>query len=107
MTRPPVDRKAFPRPAESQKITLMYQGRAEHRGVEAFEVNGMLVIPAEDGVVYVTREQARDFFGLVEPAPDRIRRALEMIECGRVGAGRDMLSSLALELEGASIPEAA
>lgn len=67
MTTPPVDRKPFQRPAEGKKIDLMFQGRVDG-SVEAFEVNGMLVIPAEDGVVYVTREQARDFFGLIDPA---------------------------------------
>lgn len=35
--------------------------------VNAYEVNGMLCIPDPEGVVYVTREQAKEFFGLVEP----------------------------------------
>lgn len=53
-------------PRRDQKINLMYQGRCDGT-VEAFEINGMMVIGHdENGVVYVTRDNAKEFFGLVE-----------------------------------------
>jgi hypothetical protein len=44
-------------------IALAWQGRVDGTN-EGFRVNGMLAVPAEEGVTYVTREQAIEFFGL-------------------------------------------
>ena len=48
-------------------INLLWQGECDGE-VEAFDVNGMLVIPSRDGVTYVRREDAISFFGLQEPS---------------------------------------
>lgn len=48
--------------SSGKTITLMWQGRVDGT-VEGFEVNGMLTIPDREGVTYVTREQAAEFFG--------------------------------------------
>lgn len=48
-------------------ISLLWQGECDGE-VEAFDVNGMLVIPSRDGVTYVRREDAISFFGLQEPS---------------------------------------
>ena len=58
------------RPAKDQRITLLWQGRGDGTN-EGFEINGMLVVPAEEGVTYVRREDAIAFFGLVEPTAAR------------------------------------
>lgn len=46
-------------------ITLLWQGICDGT-VEAFDVNGMMVIPSEEGMTYVRKEDAISFFGLVE-----------------------------------------
>lgn len=48
-------------------ITLLWQGICDGT-VEAFDVNGMMVIPSEQGMTYVRKEDAISFFGLVEPS---------------------------------------
>jgi hypothetical protein len=48
-------------------ITLLWQGICDGT-VEAFDVNGMMVIPSEQGVTYVRKEDVISFFGLVEPS---------------------------------------
>lgn len=48
-------------------ITLLWQGICDGT-VEAFDVNGMMVIPSEEGMTYVRKEDAISFFGLVEPS---------------------------------------
>jgi len=51
-------------------ITLL--GQWKHDGeVEAFEVNGMMTIPSEEGVVYVRKEDAMQFFDLVPVMPEQ------------------------------------
>lgn len=59
-------------PRKDQRITLNWQGRVDGT-VEGFEINGMLCIPDEEGVTYITREQAAEFFGFTlsatPPAP--------------------------------------
>jgi hypothetical protein len=53
----------------NQRKTITLLGQWKHDGtVEAFEVNGMMTIPCEEGVVYVRKEDAMQFFDLV-PAP--------------------------------------
>lgn len=42
-------------------VTLNYQGRVDGT-VEAFDVNGMMAIPGEDGVTYVRWKDVVDFF---------------------------------------------
>lgn len=46
---------------EKKTIELPFQGQADGT-VEAFEVNGNLTIPSEEGVTYVSWEHVRDFF---------------------------------------------
>lgn len=46
---------------EKRTINLMYQGPCDGT-VEAFEINGHLCIPGEDGVTYVTWENVLKFF---------------------------------------------
>ena len=49
----------------TKEIQLQYQGLADGT-VTAFDVNGMLCIGHdENGVVYVTKQQAMEFFDLV------------------------------------------
>lgn len=64
------DGKARALPAPGQKVTLMAQWANGDGLVEGFEVSGMLVVPAEDGAYYVTRQNAMRFFGLIETPPD-------------------------------------
>lgn len=67
------------KPSPLQKITLLWQGRGDGT-VEGFEINGMLVVPGEEGVTYVRRQDAIEFFGLVEDAP--IDTVLYCPNCG-------------------------
>jgi hypothetical protein len=54
------------KPYPNQTITLCGQGAQLDFTVEAQNINGDLMIPTPEGPVYVNREQAKDFFGLVE-----------------------------------------
>lgn len=54
------------KPQKGQTITLGGQWQCDGT-VEGVEVNGMLAIPEPEGVIYVTREDAKEFFGLIEP----------------------------------------
>lgn len=54
------------RPYKDQKISLHAGGRIDGR-VEGFEHMGTLCLPGKDGAIFITREQAKEFFGLVEP----------------------------------------
>ena len=48
-----------------QEFTADAQGEHDYT-VPVFEVNNDMVIGTEDGAVYITKEQAMKFFGLVE-----------------------------------------
>lgn len=76
--------RAFPRPRDT--VTIMYQGQTD-AVVEGYPVSGMLVVPGEEGVCYVTRKMAMEFFGLSERAEDGVveenRRLL--LDRSRVG----------------------
>lgn len=50
------------KPTKDQRIVLNWQGRVDGT-VEAFEMNGMMFIGDPEGVTYITREQAAEFFG--------------------------------------------
>lgn len=45
----------------------MAQGKTDY-AVEAININGMLTLCATEEAVYVTKQQAMAFFGLVDPA---------------------------------------
>lgn len=58
-----------PKPYDA--FLVMVQGKYDYT-LEAFciyskEYGRMMVIGSEEGAIYVTREQAKAFFGLVEP----------------------------------------
>jgi len=58
------------RPRKDQRIVLNWQGRVDGT-VEAFEINGMMCIGDPEGVTYITREQAAEFFGFAAaPTPE-------------------------------------
>jgi hypothetical protein len=62
MTEPGNPNHLYP----TKVMNLMGQWQVDGT-VEGFEINGMLVVPQPEGCVYVTRQQAKEFFGLVEP----------------------------------------
>lgn len=64
--RPPVP--VGPKPHKDQSITLIAGGSINGR-VRGFEHNGALCVAGKDGAVFITREHAKEFFGLVEPMP--------------------------------------
>lgn len=51
------------RPSLPKTMALSWQGQVDGTN-EAFRVNGMMAIGAPDGVTYITKEQAAEFFGL-------------------------------------------
>lgn len=53
-------------PLPGQKVQL-YSPRSQSGRIEGFEYGGNLCIPGKDGAVLITREAAKEFFGLVEP----------------------------------------
>lgn len=63
------DGKARPHPSQFHLGPLLhYQGQMQC-AVRAYTVSGMMAVPCEEGVVYVTRAAAMRFFGLVEITP--------------------------------------
>ena len=66
----PMIHKTIEHLGEVKKITLLGQWQCDGT-VEAFDVDGMMVIPQEDGVVYVRKEDAIQFFDLVPVMPEQ------------------------------------
>ena len=58
----------------------MDQGVVDYT-VDVIPVNGVagtiMGLPTEEGCVYITKEQAKDFFGLTEASPQQINRGSE------------------------------
>lgn len=52
---------------------------------EAFDVNGMMVIPSEEGMTYVRKEDAISFFGLVEKSQTQQESRWNPIETAPIG----------------------
>lgn len=46
---------------KEKTVTLNYQGRVDGT-VEAFDINGMMTVPGEDGVTYIRWEDVVAFF---------------------------------------------
>lgn len=57
------------------------QGATDYT-VEVFAVNQKMVIATSDGAVYITKEQAMNFFGLVDNHKDPL--FIQLLELGRV-----------------------
>lgn len=64
-------------------IVLLWQGVCDGT-VEAFEVNGRMVIPSEEGMTYVRKEDAISFFGLVEQSQAQQEALAKHQPCGCV-----------------------
>lgn len=66
----------------------MAQGKTDYT-VEALNINGMLTLCATEEAVYVTKQQAMAFFGLIDPAALSQPAAAdkEMLEALQVTAG--------------------
>lgn len=60
--------------------TIALSARGEHSAytIEAFEINGHLAIPFEEGCAYVSKEQAKQFFGLVDE--DDLRSVRDLLK---------------------------
>lgn len=65
-------------PELPETITLNWQGQVDGT-VEAFRVNGMMAIPEPTGVIYVTKEQSAEFFGIDLDSNARMAKALQAI----------------------------
>lgn len=57
---------AFEQPREGQKVKIIAGGE-EGGFVEGFELDGALCVAGKRGALFITREIAKEFFGLVEP----------------------------------------